>query len=168
MTHIRFMTCLAGAAVILAVAGCGGGASASSTPASQVSGHGTTIRTATEGSLGTILLDSKGRTLYLFKKDSGRKSACFDACASAWPPLRASGKPTVSGAAKVSMVGTTARSDGRPQVTYNGHPLYLFAGDQKRGDTAGQGVDEFGAEWYVLSPAGTQVSGPASNSSGGY
>ena len=167
MIHIRRITCLAGAAVILALAGCGAGAPASS-PASQVSDPGTTIGTAAEGSLGTILLDAKGRTLYLFKKDSGPRSACFDACASAWPPLRARGKPTVSGAAKVSMVGTTARSDGRPQVTYNGHPLYLFAGDHKPGDTAGQGVDGFGAEWYVLSPAGTQITGTASNSSGGY
>jgi Secreted repeat of unknown function len=65
-----------------------------------------------------------------------------------------------------SLVGTTTRSDGKPQVTYDGHPLYLYEGDAKPGDTNGQGVTAFGAAWYVLSAAGNQVSGPASSSGG--
>jgi ketosteroid isomerase-like protein len=75
-------------------------------------------------------------------------------------------KPTVGSGANASMIGTTARSDGKPQVTYNGHPLYLYAGDQKAGDTNGQGVTAFGAAWYALSAAGNQVSGQPSSSGG--
>ena len=93
-------------------------------PPTTASGRPATVDVANSG-LGKILVDSQGRTLYLFKKDSGTKSACTGACASAWPPLRANGKPTVGGGANASMVGTTTRSDGKPQVTYNGHPLYL-------------------------------------------
>src|SRR5215216_141572 len=133
MTRTRSITFLAGAALIaltaLAVAGCGGGgATASTAPPKSASGHSATIGVAETG-LGKILVDSKGRTLYLFKKDSGTGSACFGACADAWPPLRATGKPTVGSRASASMVSTTKRSNGEPQVTYNGHPLYLFEGD---------------------------------------
>ena len=91
--------------------------------------------------------------------------ACYGACASAWSPLRTSGKPTVGGGANASMVGVTARSDGKQQVTYNGHPVYLFQSDQNPGDTNGQGVTEFGAMWFALSPAGNLVS--ATSSAGG-
>jgi predicted lipoprotein with Yx(FWY)xxD motif len=66
------------------------------------------------------------------------------------------------------MLGTTKRSDGKTQVTYNGHPLYLFSGDTKPGDAGGQNVDAFGAKWYVLSPAGNKVAGSATGSGGGY
>ena len=92
-------------------------------------------------------------------KDTGPKSACSGECAVDWPPVRANGKPTVGDGANASVVGTTTRSDGAPQVTYNGHPLYLYEGDQKPGDTNGQGVAAFGATWYALTPAGNQVSG---------
>jgi predicted lipoprotein with Yx(FWY)xxD motif len=170
------MTFLAGAAVVplvaLAVAGCGGGggggnASASTAPPKTASGQSATVGVANSG-LGNILVDSQGRTLYLFKKDSGTKSACFGACATAWPPLRASGKPSVGSGANASMVGTTKRSDGKPQVTFNGHPLYLYQGDNKAGDTNGQGITAFGGGWFALSPAGNQVSGqPSSSGSGG-
>ncbi|HLM26124.1 MAG TPA: hypothetical protein VK304_04060, partial [Thermoleophilaceae bacterium] len=85
----------------------------------------------------------------------------------AWPPLRAKGKPAVGSGAKASLVATTARSDGRPQITYNGHPLYLFRGDRKPGDTNGQGSTAFGGGWYALSPAGNEVSAQPSNSGGG-
>ena len=118
------------------------------------------------GELGTILVDPKGRTLYRFNKDTGSKSACFGACAVAWPPLRATGKPTVGAGADASLVGTTARSDGKPQITYNGRPLYLYAGDEKAGDTRGQGLTDFGASWYVLTRGGNQVTGQASSSYG--
>jgi len=130
------------------------------------SGHHASIGAAKEGELGTILVDSKGRTLYLFRRDPGPESTCLGACASAWPPLRATGKPTVSGGADGSLVGTSPRSDGRQQVTYNGHPLYLYAGDEKAGDTRGEGLTDFGASWYALTPSGQQVSGQASRSYG--
>ena len=80
------------------------------------------------------------------------------------PRSGANGKPTVGDGAKASIVATTKRSDGAPQVTYNGHPLYLYEGDQKPGDTNGQGLTAFGARWYALTPAGNQVSGGTSTS----
>ena len=168
MTRTRPVTFLAYAAAValsaLATVGCGGGGNgASATPGS---GQHATIGTANEGELGTILVDSKGRTLYLFHRDSGSKSTCFGACAGTWPPLRATGKPTVSGRASASLIGTTTGSDRKQQVTYNGHPLYLYAGDEQAGDARGQGLTDFGASWYVLTPAGQHVSGQGSRSYG--
>ncbi len=174
MTRSRLITFIAGAAAValiaLVAAGCGGGgngATAASAPPTTTTGHPATVGVANEGNLGTILVDSKGRTLYLFQKDSGTRSACFGACAQAWPPLRANGKPTIGSGADASMIGVSARSDGRPQVTYNGHPLYLYAGDQKPGDTNGQGITAFGGGWFALSAAGNQILGQASSSGGG-
>jgi predicted lipoprotein with Yx(FWY)xxD motif len=121
-------------------------------------------------SLGPILVDSRGRTVYLFKKDAGPTSICTGACAAVWPPVLAT-NPTAGAGADVSLLGSTRRTDGATQVTYNGHPLYLFVGDQKAGDTNGQAVNAFGAAWFVLSPTGSQISSvvnrPANASSGG-
>ena len=108
--------------------------------------------------LGRILVDSRGRTLYVLSADSARKSTCFGACARNWPPLRASRKPTVGTGLKASKVGTIRRRDGKPQVTYNRHPLYRFVGDTKPGQTNGQGIVAFGGRWSVVSPAGRPVS----------
>jgi predicted lipoprotein with Yx(FWY)xxD motif len=161
MTRSRPMTFFAGAAAIplaaLAVAGCGGGASASTKHPKTATARVAAVRVA-NSRLGKILVDSHGHTLYLFKKDSGKKSACFGACATFWPPLRANGKPIVGSGASASLIGTTTRSDGAPQVTYNGHPLYRFAQDKKPGDTKGEGLSAFGGHWFALSPAGKQVS----------
>ncbi len=88
-------------------------------------------------------------------------SACTGACAVNWPPLRASGKPTFGSGVNSSLVATTTRSDGKPQVTYNGHPLYLYSGDAKAGDTNGEGVSAFGGLWYAVSPAGNKIVGSA-------
>jgi len=101
-------------------------------------------------------------------EDMGTQSECTGACASAWLPLRRTGKPTVGGGANASLVGTTMRSDGSPQVTYAGHPLYLFSGDQNPGDTNGEGLVAYGASWYAVSPAGNQITGQASSSGVGY
>jgi predicted lipoprotein with Yx(FWY)xxD motif len=120
-----------------------------------------TGRPATVGvrndNLGTILVNSQGHTLYLFQKDSGTQSACTGACASAWPPLRVNGKPTVGSGADSSLVGTATRSDGKPQVTYNGHCLYLYVNDTNAGDTNGEGLNAFGGSWFALDSAGNQV-----------
>jgi predicted lipoprotein with Yx(FWY)xxD motif len=166
MTRIPF---LAAATVVslaaLALAACGGGSSpsGSAAPPKTDNGRPATVGVANDRNLGKILDDTDGRTLYLFANDSGTKSVCTAACASAWPPLRASGKPTVGAGASASIVGTTPRSDGKPQVTYNGHPLYTYTGDQNPGDTNGQGVTAFGGGWFALTPAGIQVSGRGSN-----
>ena len=107
--------------------------------------------------LGRIIVDGRGRTLYLFMKDKRGKSACAGQCAGFWPPLIASGKPVASGGVKASLLGTTKRADGRLQVTYNRHPLYTFVKDTGKGQTNGQEIAAFGAKWYTLSPAGTKV-----------
>ena len=117
---------------------------------------GTAVSTAKTG-LGRILVDSKGRTLYLFGKDSKGKSTCSGKCATFWPPLITSGKPRAAGGAKASLIGTTKRADGRLQVTYKHHPLYRFAMDTKKGQTHGEGIDAFGGHWYVVSPAGAAI-----------
>ena len=173
MTRSRSISFLVTAAVIpltaLALASCGGGtsdATASTAPPKTANGTAATVGVANVGPLGAILVDSKGRTVYLFEKDTGPKSTCFGACATEWPPVTTSGKPTAGKGVTVSMLGTTKRSDGKTQVTYNGHPLYLFEADQKPGDATGQNVDAFGAKWYVLSPAGDKVK--ANGSGGGY
>ena len=165
MTRSRRITFVAGLAAValfaLALAGCSSDNQANgSAPESNGAGQGT-VDVATSG-LGQILVDSQGRTLYLFAKDTGTQSECTGACASAWPPLQGTGTPTVGGGADASLVGTTMRSDGSPQVTYAGHPLYLFSGDQNPGDTNGEGLVAYGASWYAVSPAGDQITGQGS------
>jgi predicted lipoprotein with Yx(FWY)xxD motif len=159
-TPIAFLATLAALPLTaVALAGCGGGGSNASAPPTTpktASGGPATVGVANVG-LGKVLVNTGGRTLYLFSKDSGTTSACSGPCAVNWPPLRASGKPTLGSGADGSLVGTTMRSDGKPQVTYNGHPLYLFSGDAKAGDTNGEGVSAFGGLWYAVSPAGNQV-----------
>ena len=112
--------------------------------------------------LGSILVDSQGRTVYMFGADSGTTSACTGACAAAWPPVQAMGTPTAGNGANAALVSTTSRSDGTTQVTYNGHPLYTFTGDNQAGDTNGEGRVAFGGTWSALSPAGDPISAPAS------
>jgi predicted lipoprotein with Yx(FWY)xxD motif len=160
-----------GAALIAVVAaGCGGGSNKSSSASSQ-----TSTQTATKSgtvslastSLGKILVGPNGRTLYLFEKDKGGKSACSGSCAAAWPPLTTSGKPSPGSGVDATKLSVTARSDGKTQVVYAGHPLYFYAADSKAGDTNGQGLDQFGAEWYVLSAGGNKVEKSSSSGSTG-
>jgi predicted lipoprotein with Yx(FWY)xxD motif len=107
--------------------------------------------------LGRMLVDSRGITLYDFVKDEGSMSACYGACAALWPPLLTTGKPVAGPGVHASLLGTTKRKDGKLEVTYNGHPLYYFVTDRKPGQTTGQGVNQFGARWWVLSPAGKEI-----------
>lgn len=140
--------------------GTGGGdttASAETKPASSGGSGGDGIVSAAKvGDLGTILVTAEGMTLYDFHKDKGSESACYGACAGAWPPLLTEGNPQAQGAAERSMLGTTKRKDGTVQVTYNGWPLYTYVGDQKAGEANGNDVDQFGAEWYALQPSGQE------------
>jgi predicted lipoprotein with Yx(FWY)xxD motif len=147
----------------LPVAACGGG-SDTPRPPKTASGRPATIGLEPAGSLGKVLVDSRGRTVYLFRKDSRGKSSCAAACAAAWPPVRMLVPGPGLSAAKLT---TTARSDGGPQVLYNGHPLYRYTGDAKPGDTNGQRVTAFGAAWFAVSGAGQVVSRPASKPGGG-
>jgi predicted lipoprotein with Yx(FWY)xxD motif len=110
-----------------------------------------------KSSLGTIVVDGRGRTLYLFEKDGGTKSSCEGACAQAWPPFMTNGTPQAGSGASASLLGTTTRPDGKTGVTYDGHPLYYYVGDSGPGQTHGQGLDQFGGGWYVLSSNGDKV-----------
>ncbi|MGZ8646821.1 MAG: COG4315 family predicted lipoprotein [Actinomycetota bacterium] len=126
-------------------------------PASEspASGGGTEVESQ-DSSLGTILVDSKGSTLYVFMNDTGDTSTCTGDCAASWPALIANGEVKGGGAVDASLLSTSARDDGTMQVTYNGHPLYHFSGDAAAGDTNGQGV---GGIWFVVSPAGDPIEG---------
>jgi predicted lipoprotein with Yx(FWY)xxD motif len=170
MTRNRSITFSVGVGVLvlaaLALAGCGGGSSNSTGPPKTASGKTATVGVS-NASLGNILVNSKGRTLYLFNRDSGTMSECNGACAVNWPPLRAAGKPTIGSGAKASLVSTSTRANGAQQLTYNGHPLYLFKNDSNPGDTNGEGLNAFGGSWFAVSPAGNEVSAPATSGGGG-
>jgi predicted lipoprotein with Yx(FWY)xxD motif len=168
MSLKRSRTSLAGVAALLlgalAVAGCGG--SSASAPPETAGGQAATVG-VTNANLGKILVDSQGHTLYLFTRDTGTTSTCTGACAVNWPPLLITGKPSIGSGAAASKVSTITRTDGQAQVSYNGHPLYLFKGDGKPGNTNGEGLNAFGGNWFAISSAGTQISAPAASSGGG-
>jgi predicted lipoprotein with Yx(FWY)xxD motif len=174
---------LAVLAAALLAAGCGGSANSSgSTSAGTSSGSSasssgrygsssSTPSTSTQAAsgvatiavrttpLGRILVDGRGMTLYLFEKDTGMMSTCNGSCAKFWPPVTTTGAAKAGSGLDAGKLGATARTDGETEVTYNGHPLYYYAGDKQPGDTTGQGLNAFGALWYVLSPAGKEVVG---------
>jgi predicted lipoprotein with Yx(FWY)xxD motif len=124
-----------------------------------------------QSKLGRILVDGRGRSLYLFEKDKNGKSSCNGACLAYWPPLIASGKAVAKPGVKASLLGRTKRKDGRWQVMYKRHPLYTFVGDTKKGQTNGEGLTDFGGSWDLVSPSGAKIEKSAAssgNGSGGY
>jgi len=157
---------LAVAGLALLAASCGGGGGSSGAYGSPGTTAKATASAATisvrKTALGSILTDGRGETLYLFEKDTGTSSTCYGPCAAAWPPLTtAAAQPDVAGGADQTLLGTTTRTDGTMQTTYAGHPLYYFTGDQKPGDTMGQGLQNFGGGWDVLTPGGMKIEGGA-------
>ena len=124
--------------------------------------EGITVTAATNPNLGTILADRNGKTLYVFLRDTpNTSSACYDRCATNWPPLLITeGNPVAGQGVNGNLLGVLARTDGTRQVMYNGMPLYYFAADANPGDTSGQGV---GKVWFVLNldAAGTPATLPA-------
>jgi predicted lipoprotein with Yx(FWY)xxD motif len=116
------------------------------------------------GPMGAYLTDGQGRSLYLFLADKNGKSSCNGACAAAWPPLLTSGTPQAGSGATGGMLGTTTRDDGTKQVTYNNHPLYMYSLDKQPGNTNGQGVNAFGALWWLVSPSGSAITTTGSSS----
>ena len=154
----RVVTTPAFVALLLALAGCGGSKSSS--------GGSATVKLA-GSSLGQILVDRSGRTLYLFEADPNGKSTCSGACAATWPPVTAASPSGGDGLDSVA-VGTTTRADGTRQVTYHGHPLYYYAGDGKApGSTKGENLNTFGGAWYVLDASGNAVKAASSGEMGG-
>ncbi|MEY9846070.1 putative lipoprotein with Yx(FWY)xxD motif [Streptacidiphilus sp. BW17] len=164
----RLYVLAAGAAAVAALAaGCSSSSksSAPSAPASPPAssapstvGGAATVKTA--GSpLGQILVDGSGRTLYLFKADTGTTPTCTGSCASLWPADTTNGTPQATGGLSGTMLGTTTRTDDHTtQVTFDGHPLYHFSQDSKPGDVNGQGIQ---GVWFVVSPSGTAITGTA-------
>ncbi len=150
MKHrIKLLAAFAAAAVVASIAAALAVAGGTQTSAAKVS--------IAKSPLGRILVDSKGITLYDFVKDKGTTSACYGACAALWPPLTTKGKPLAGPGVRKSLLGTTKRKDGTLEVTYGGHPLYYFVTDRKPGQTTGQGVNQFGGPWWVLSAAGKEI-----------
>lgn len=161
--------------VALIVAGCGSSSQTPTTPAASSSssasvnpyGHSPAgggssassvalITTKPDKKLGMILAyGPKKLTVYLFEGDKGPAPSCTGACAKVWPPV--TGKPKAGGAASSSDLGTVKTSGGGTQVTYKGHPLYLYVKDGDAGDAYGEGINSFGAPWYVLKPSGQKV-----------
>ena len=137
-------------AALAAAVSLAAGASGSSSPAAAVVATG-------RSSLGRILVDATGRSLYLFEKDARGRSACSATCATYWPPLLTRGKPTARAGARATLLGTIRRADGTTQVTYAGHPVYRYLADARPGQTNGQDSHTFGAAWYVLSPTGRKI-----------
>jgi predicted lipoprotein with Yx(FWY)xxD motif len=164
----KFVTAALLAALTLALAACGGSddegsataATAAPTTTVAQAATGTTVAVASS-SLGDILVDAEGRTLYAFTRDKGGQSACSGQCADNWPAL--TGPATAGTGVQAALLSTAAQADGSSQVTYGGRPLYYFAGDAKAGDTSGQGV---GGVWFAVTADGELVKEKAAG--GGY
>ena len=107
--------------------------------------------------LGRYLVDDRGRALYLFEADKPNRSACRGACLSVWPAYTATRTPKAARGISARRIGTIAAAGGRRQITYGGHPLYRYVGDRKPGETTGQGLDQFGAGWYVVAASGRKI-----------
>jgi predicted lipoprotein with Yx(FWY)xxD motif len=108
-------------------------------------------------SLGSVLADGRGHSLYLFGADKGSKSVCYGQCAALWPPFLTAGKPTLGAGVKNGLLTASKRKDGKLQVVYAGHPLYFFSGDTRAGQVKGEGIVHFGGTWYAVNAAGTKV-----------
>jgi len=109
-------------------------------------------------SLGKVIVDSKGHTLYQFGADTKKNvSTCAGACAQNWPPAAAPSKPTVAKGLSQRKLKVIKRADGTKQLSYAGHPLYRFIADPKAGDVNGQGINAFGGLWHVVAASGKAI-----------
>jgi predicted lipoprotein with Yx(FWY)xxD motif len=151
--------------VLFVAAGCGG-----AIPSSDGGPAIVKLMTTKDG---RALVDAQGHSLYLFLKDESGESYCTGACAAVWPPLETSATPRSAAGIDAAALGTTKRDDGELQVTYHGHPLYYYAADASTsGETKGESLEQFGAEWYLVDAKGgplepSSESGSNSNSGGG-
>ena len=160
-----------GAAFVTAACGgtgCSGSYGTSNPGSGTPAASGMATVAVANSSRGQILVDSSGRTLYLFEADRAAASSCYDACIGVWPAVVTTGQPVAGPGVNASLLSTTKRKDGTLEVVYNGHPLYYFSGDKKSGDVTGQGLSSFGAAWYVVSPGGTKIDTDSTPSAGGY
>jgi predicted lipoprotein with Yx(FWY)xxD motif len=151
----------------------GSGSNAAPTAAAPTAAAHNTAQSAVlmtrSGPDGTFLTDGAGKALYLFTSDSSTKSSCTGQCLSYWPIF--GGKVKAGSGVQASKLGSIT-TDGTKQATYAGHPLYYYAGDQKAGDITGQGLQDFGATWWLVTPSGQAITksaaGSGSSGYGGY
>jgi predicted lipoprotein with Yx(FWY)xxD motif len=161
--NVVLLTLAAGVALSSACSSSGGSSGSGPTP--QATGEAISAQST---SLGKILVDGRGRTVYVFANDKTNVSTCDGACAADWPPVPAPSPLPASPPGVPGALGTTARSDGTSQLTVAGHPLYTFSGDSAAGQTKGQGITLNGGLWTVVSPAGTPDKNAASTGIPGY
>jgi predicted lipoprotein with Yx(FWY)xxD motif len=131
----------------------GGYGAAPTTAAPTAAGSGVTLQ-LTDAKGTKVLASGDGRAVYLYTKDGDQKSTCSGGCATAWPAVTAAGEPSVGAGLDAEDIGTITRDDGTKQVTFYGHPLYHYSGDEKAGDTNGQGS---GSVWYLVDDEGNAV-----------
>jgi predicted lipoprotein with Yx(FWY)xxD motif len=172
--QLRLLAVASVAVFGLVAAGCGGGSSASPAQAGGVAGAQHTLSTAAVmtrkiSGLGVVLVNPKGRTLYVFMKDQRSRVTCTGQCASFWPPLKwkSKSKPTAGGAAKTSLLSSVKNPSGGRVVTYNKWPLYTYSGDSAAGQAKGEAQTLNGGKWYVISAKGTVVKHKTSSGGGG-
>jgi predicted lipoprotein with Yx(FWY)xxD motif len=160
------------ALLALAVAGCGGsaGASKSGVAGAQHATSGTVIvGTRKIKGYGSVLVNAKGHTLYIFMKDAHKKVTCTGSCATFWPPLKQKGmhKATARGGARAALIGSDKNPGGGRSVTYAHWPLYTYSGDGSAGQTNGEGRTLNGGRWFMMSPAGKLIKKKTSSGGGG-
>ena len=150
----------------LALAACSSGGTG--TPAASRASSAAAALKSTGTGIGTVLANAGGRTLYWFAIDTPTKSRCTGACAGTWPPVTGSPR-AVAGAAAAGRLATIKRSGGATQITWNGHPLYTYAGDSAAGQTNGNGINGFGGIWHavVLSGKASHAASPGASPGGG-
>jgi predicted lipoprotein with Yx(FWY)xxD motif len=167
MKRIFGFTLAAIGAAMLVVAVAQGGTSAGSHHQSA-----SALVSIRKTALGSILVDNRGRTLYLFEKDQNGVSMCSSACAAYWPPLTSHAAPRAGSGVHKTLLALGKARNGVRQVLYAGHPLYTFVGDKSAGQTTGEGLTNFGAAWYAIAASGKKVdrnnTSSSSSSSGGY
>jgi predicted lipoprotein with Yx(FWY)xxD motif len=150
------------AIVAVALAACGSSTTTKPTAQATSSGGagssaGATTVMVRSGPLGSYLTDGTGRTLYFFANDKTSKSTCYGACATYWPALTTTGTAQAGTGVEAAKLGTSMRTDGSTQVTYNGLPLYYYLPDTAPGQMTGQGLNNSGGLWWIVSPAGTAI-----------
>ena len=141
-----------GAAVSGETASEAGDMAATTAPAKRPRGPRVTLR---DSQFGPVLFDGRNRALYLFTRDPRRKTRCYGACAAAWPPFYAKGRPRAGRGVDRDLLGTIERRDGRRQVTYKGQALYFYV-DDPRGQVLCNDVLEFGGTWYAVDSKGNR------------
>ncbi|TDL32295.1 hypothetical protein [Arthrobacter nitrophenolicus] len=112
--------------------------------------------TTAPSDFGQMLFDAKNQAIYIWESEEGSTPECYDDCAEAWPPVLTDGAPTASGEVDSALLGTTKRRDGTTQVTYNGHPLYLYA-HEGPGEVKCHNVSTHGGLWWVIDPDGIRA-----------